>query len=58
LKIPKSKFLWKTKSYNILDNTRKLLLVFSYNEISVNCSAINGKLSSEWFLYFGIQNEV
>jgi nitrate reductase gamma subunit len=47
LKISRSRFKWKTKSYSILDNTRKLLFhAHSYNEISVSYSVINGELSS------------
>jgi len=47
LKISRSRFKWKTKSYSILDNTRKLLFhAHSYNEISVSYSVINDELSS------------
>jgi nitrate reductase gamma subunit len=47
LKISRSRFKWKSKSYSILDNTRKLLFhAHSYNEISVSYSVINGELSS------------
>jgi hypothetical protein len=47
LEIPIPRFKWKTKSYNILGSTRKLLfLAYSYDEISVSHNVIKGELSS------------
>jgi len=47
LKIIRSRFKWRTKSYNILGSIRKLLFpIYFYDEISGSTSMIKGELSS------------
>lgn len=47
LKISRSRFKWKTKSCNILDNTRKVSFpAYFYDKISSSWSMINDELSS------------
>jgi len=59
LEITRSRFRWKTKCYNILNNIKKLsFLAYFYYKKGVSFSMIKGGLFSKWFSYLGMPSGV